>query len=60
MPPPLAPIPPPLLRISPIAIAILKALNYMQSIDPVGSEILDIQANMMQNVRLVVATRVIG
>ena len=59
-PPPLAPLPPPPLRITPFPVAFCEALDYMQSIDPAGSGILDTQAVVMQNIRLVEAARVIG
>ena len=59
-PPPLAPMPPPPLRITPFLVAVLKALDYMQSISPAASGILDIQAVIMQNFRRVEAARVVG
>ncbi len=58
--PPLAPPPPPPLRISPFPVAVSEALDYMQSVVPAASGILDMQALMMQNIRLVEAARVIG
>jgi hypothetical protein len=59
-PPPLAPLPPPPMRITPFPVAVCEALDYVQSIDLAGSGILDTQAVVMQNVRLVEAVRVIG
>ena len=59
-PPPLAPLPPSPLRITPFPVAVSEALDYMQSIDPAASGILDTQAVVMQNIRLVEAARVIG
>ncbi len=40
-------------------VAVLKALDYMESISPAASGILDIQAMMMQNLRLVEGVRVV-
>ena len=59
-PPPLAPLPPPPLRITHFPVAVSEAQDYMQSIDPAASGILDTQAVVMQNIRLVEAARVIG
>jgi hypothetical protein len=42
-PPPLAPMPPPPLRITPFSVAVLEALDYMQSISVAAFGILDIQ-----------------
>ncbi len=57
---PLAPMPPSPLRITRFSVAVREIVDYMQSIEPVGSGILDTQAVMMQNIRLVEAARVIG
>jgi len=51
-PPPLAPLPPLPLRITPFPVTVCEALDYMQSIDLVGSGILDTQAVAMHNVRV--------
>jgi hypothetical protein len=56
--PPLAPPPP--MRISPFPVAVSEALDCMQSIVPAASGILDMQAMLMQNFRLVEAAKVIG
>jgi hypothetical protein len=57
---PSAPPPPPPMRISPFPVAVLEAQDCMQSISPAASGILDIQAVIMQNLRLVEDAMVIG
>ena len=57
--PPLAPSAPPPLRSPPLPAAVSEALDYMQSIAPAASGILDMQAVVMENLRLVEAARVI-
>jgi len=52
--------PTPQLINTPFPVAVLEVLDYIASIAPAVSEILDIQAVMMQNVRLVEAIMVIG
>jgi len=59
-PQPLAPPPPPPLQIPPFPVAVPEAVDYMQSIAPAAFSILDVQAVLMQNVRLVEAAMVIG
>ena len=63
--PPLAPSAPPPratppLGTPPFPAAVTEALDYMQSIAPAASGILDMQALVIQNLRLVEAARVIG
>jgi hypothetical protein len=62
--PPLAPSailpPPPPLRNTPFPVGVLEAHDYMQSIAPITSGILDIQAVLMKNARRVEDARVIG
>jgi hypothetical protein len=48
------------MRPAPFPAAVSEALDYMQTIAPATSGILDIEAVLMQNLRLVEAARVIG
>ena len=57
---PLAPPPPPPLRIPPFPVAVSEGLDYMQSVVPAASGILDMRAVLLQNFRLVEVAMVIG
>jgi hypothetical protein len=59
-PPPLAPTPPTPLLIPPSPVAVSDAHDYIQSIALAASGILDMQAELMQNVMPMEVARVIG